>query len=416
MTTTEYGTPGGYRDALSSGEFRALFGAFTLSMQGNVVTGLALAVLVYRQTTSALLSALTFSVALLPYLFGGTLLSGLVDRLPARRMLAGCDIGCAVLLVVMTLPGLPVLALLALLFAMSTFAPLAMGTLGALMPEILPPEAVVPGRSLIRVVAQGSQIAGYALGGGLLSVLSPRDVLTLEAGVFVVAAVVVRIFLTARPARRAPEASLAGDSLRGVAEVMRNAPLRRVLLLNWFVPFLVVAPEALAAPSVAARGWPSSAVGWWLAAVPVGLVAGELGGIWLIPAVRRARLVGAFAAAGFVPLVLFAARPSLLAALALLAVCGLGGAYSLGLDQLLLEVTDRELLGRAYTVNSAGLMALQGAGFAAAGTAAEFVSTDTVIAVAGIAGLVTVALLWRPPGGSVTPESGDGPGRSPAAT
>ena len=116
--------PGRYRDAFASSEFRALFGAFVVSMLGYVVAGLALTVLVYRQTNSALLSALTFTMTFVPYLFGGALLSGLVDRVPPRRLLVVLRPGRRGLVAVMVLPGMPVPALFALLFALSLLTPL----------------------------------------------------------------------------------------------------------------------------------------------------------------------------------------------------------------------------------------------------------------------------------------------------
>jgi hypothetical protein len=389
---TMIGQAGRYRDAFASAEFRGLFGAFVVSMLGYVVAGLALTVLVYRETASPLLSALTFTMAFLPYLFGGTLLSGLVDRVAPRRLLVCCDLGCAVLVAVMTLPGTPLPVLFALLSAMSLLMPVAGGTRGALVADVLPPEAVVPARSLLRLVSQGAQICGYAAGGGLLAVLSPRAVLGVETVTFAASALVLRVFLVRCPARGRSRGSLAGDSLRGVAEVLRNVPLRRVLLLGWLVPFLMSFPEALAAPSVAARGLPASATGWWLAAGPVGTVAGEVAGIWLIPAARRGRLAAPLAACGFVPFLVFALRPPLVPALVLLGTAGLCGAYMLGLDQLVLDVTPPELLGRAYTVNSSGLMTAQGLGFAAAGALGEVVPADAAITIAGAAGLLVVAL------------------------
>ncbi|MDN3355244.1 MFS transporter [Actinomadura sp. DC4] len=410
MTTTT--RPGRYRDAFAAPEFRSLFGALVVSMLGYVVAGLALTVLVYRQTASPLLSALTFTMAFLPYLFGGTLLSGLVDRVPPRRLLAGCDLGSAAIVAVMTLPGTPVPALFALLFAMSLLTPLAAGARGALVADVLPPAAVVPARSLLRMVSQGAQICGYAIGGGLLAVLSPRAVLGGEIATFAASALVLRVSLRRRPARGRAGGSLAGDSLRGVAEVLRNAPLRRVMFLGWLVPFVAVCPEALAAPSVAARGLPSSATGWWLAAGPLGTVAGEVAGIYLIPAARRGRLTAPLAACGFLSLLAFALHPRLVPAALLLGAAGLSGAYMLGLDQLLLDVTPPELLGRAYAVNSAGLMTTQGLGFAAAGALGEAVRPDTAIVVAGVAGLAVVALCRPRP---LRRGSAAGPGPRPAA-
>jgi Major Facilitator Superfamily len=427
VTTTDKVHAGRYRDAFASTEFRALFGALIVSMLGNVVASLAIVVLVYRRTNSPLLSALTFTTMFVPYLLGGTLLSGLVDRVPVRRLLVCCDLGGAVLVAVMTVPGLPVPALFALLFGLSLLMPLSTGARSALLPRILAPGVVVPARSLFRMVSQGGQIAGYAVGGGLLADLSPHAVLGVGVATYAVSACVLRVFLGAHPKNARgdrPGASLAADSLHGVGQVLRDRPLRRVLLLGWLVPLLMVVPEALAAPSAAARGLPSSATGWWLAAGPVGTVAGELAGVWLVPAARRGGLTTPLAACGFVPFLVFVLDPSLAPALVLLAASGLCGAYLLGLDQLLLDVTPPDLLGRAYTVNTSVLMATQGLGFAAAGAVAELVSPDRVIAAAGVAGLVTVAVLRAPRGvtragraaRAVRRESAAGPGRRRAAS
>jgi hypothetical protein len=48
------------------------------------------------------------------------------------------------------------------------------------------------------------------------------------------------------------------------------------------------------------------------------------------------------------------------------------GAYSIGLDQRLLEATPQHLRGRTLSLATSGLMLANGLGFAAAGAAAEF--------------------------------------------
>ena len=394
---TEFSAPGHYRDAFAVREFRVMFAAYVVSMLGIVVAGLALTVQVYDRTGSSLLSALTFTLSFLPFLFGGTLLSGLVDRIPPRRLLAGCDLLSAALVAVMALPGLPIAVLLVLLFCMNLSAPLAVGTRSALLPEIMPPGAVVPARSLFRMVAQTAQICGYAAGGGLLAGLAPRDVLLVDAFALAAAAAVIRFGLRHHdPVGPARAGSLARDSLGGIRDVLARPALRRVLLLTWLVPFFACAPEALAAPAAAHLGLPSSAAGWWLTAIPVGTVAGELAGVLFLPAAWRRRLVRPFAACCFLPLIVFIAQPELPLALTLLVLAGTGAAYTLGLDQLLLEVTPAELRGRAFTVSTAGLMTLQGLGFAAAGALGEVMTPFAVIVTAGCAGLIVVAALRTP--------------------
>jgi hypothetical protein len=166
-----------------------------------------------------------------------------------------------------------------------------------------------------------------------------------------------------------------------------------VLVLQWLVPTCSVAPEALAAPSVTALHAGTAAVGWWLAAIPAGTVAGEVAGVWLLDQERQRRLLRPLAAAVFVPLLAFVASPPLGLALALLVASGAASAYVLGLDRLLVDVTPPPLLARMYATSTAGLVSLQGFGFAAAGAVAEVVPPHVAIACAGVAGLAVVAAL-----------------------
>jgi hypothetical protein len=77
----------------------------------------------------------------------------------------------------------------------------------------------------------------------------------------------------------------------------------------------------------------------------------------------------------------------------LLVIPGLCSAWMLGLDSLILEVTPEHLLGRVFSINTAGLISPQGLGLAAAGELAEFVPPHVAIAIAGVTGLAIVALL-----------------------
>ena len=125
-------------------------------------------------------------------------------------------------------------------------------------------------------------------------------------------------------------------------------------------------------------------------------VAGMLSaGAWLSPS-RRLRLMVPLAAWTLAPLLGFAARPGLIPAMALLVLSGLGWAYSIGLDQRLLEATPEHLRGRTLSLATSGLMLANGLGFAAAGAAAELASPQAVIVASGLAGLLVVTLLARP--------------------
>jgi predicted MFS family arabinose efflux permease len=393
-----------YRDALAVREFRAIFASVAVSICGSVVSSVALTILVYQRTASPLLASLTFALGFFPYLAGGLLLSAVVDRVPPRRLLVGIDLSCTALVAAMAWPGMPVPALLALVTATGALTSTSAGARAGLVRSVVPEAAYVPARSLLRIAAQAAQVAGNGVGGILVVLLTARGAILVDAVSFAASAAIVRFGLSARPARgRSPERShLVVESLRNARDALSRPLVRRLLLFGWLVPMFSVAPEALAAPYVSDAGGSAALVGWWLVALPVGIITGDILGIWALPARRQRRLVGPLAAASFVPYLAFVWSPPVAVALPLLVLSGLCSAYSLGLDALVRDAVPAEAFARTMTVNTSGLMFLQGLGFAIAGACAELVgSSAAAIALAGVAGLVVVALL-----GTVKEKSG----------
>ena len=168
----------------------------------------------------------------------------------------GCDLLSAAIVALMASSAVPVPALLALLFLLGLISPVAGGMRNRLLVVVLPAEAFIAGRSLFRIVAQSAQVVGNAAGGLLIALTSPRGALLLDCVSFLGSALVVRAATRAR----APLGGEAGeharnilrDSLAGASAVLADPRIRRVLLLGWLVPTCAVAPEALAAPYVAA--------------------------------------------------------------------------------------------------------------------------------------------------------------------
>ncbi|HXL16904.1 MAG TPA: MFS transporter, partial [Streptosporangiaceae bacterium] len=162
-----------YAAALANPEFRAIFAASAMAITGTVVSAVVLTVLVFERTRSPFLSALTFTLGFMPYLFAGTLLSGIVDRVPPRRLLASCSLGSAGLTAAMAFPHMPVALLLMLLVGTGTLGGIGSATQGALVRSAVPEASYVPARSLIRIASQVAQVGGNPLGGLLLVAVSP---------------------------------------------------------------------------------------------------------------------------------------------------------------------------------------------------------------------------------------------------
>jgi MFS family permease len=385
-----------YSDALGSREMRALVLAQLVSVAGTAVAAVALTVLVYRRTASPLLASLTFALGFLPFVLGGALLSGLVDRVHPRLLSAGCDAGCAALMVAIAVPGLPLLALFALLLASGILASLSNGARIALTRAAVPAGGYVPARSLLRIASQLAQIAGNAGGGGLLVAFGSSGALLVNAGTFLFSAGLVRLRLADHPSvGQAGADRLVADSLRGAGRILARRDVRRLLLFGWLVPMFFVAPEAVAAPYVASHHGSAALVGWWLVALPIGLIAGDFAGVRLLSSRRQQRVMAPVAAAGFLPYLAFAASPAIPVGMALLVVAGTSGVYSLGFDARLRDAVPQELFARTMTLNSSGLMAIQGIGFTLAGAIAQGVGPAKAVVIAGAGGIVSTVVLLR---------------------
>ncbi|MFD3943530.1 MFS transporter [Streptomyces sp. NPDC058579] len=387
-------TPG-YRAVFAVREFRVVFGAHLLSLLGVVVSEIALTVLVYELTRSPLLSALTFALGFLPYLLGGTLLAGVADRYPPRRVLVVCDLVCAACVALMVVPATPVAGLLVLRCVVAAVAPVFNGTRMATLADILGEgDLFVLGRSLLRIVSQSALLTGFAVGGLLLTVVAPRGAIAITAATFLASALLLRLGTRKRPARGVGETAKEGGNL----SLLRDRRIRALMLMFWVPPLFAVVPEALAAPYADQAGVSTAALGLLMCALPVGTIAGELfAGSALGPA-TRSRLVYPLVLLGVLPYLLYLVQPGAALAGLALAIAGATGAYTLGLDAWFVAAVPEGRRGRAMTLMTAGMMTAQGVGMAGAGLAAEFLPVHLVVAATGVLGtlcLVAVVLEVR---------------------
>jgi MFS family permease len=247
---------GGLGAVFRIAEFRALWGAEVVSIAGDQLARVALAVLVYGRTGSAAWAALTYALTFLPALLGGVLLGRLADRYPRRRVMIVADSARAVLVGLMAIPAVPLWAVCGLLVVVVLLAPPHTAAQGALLPEVLPGQLYEAGLAVRQITNQAAQVVGFATGGLLVAALSPAAALALDAATFALSAVVLRVGLRARavPADGAADdgpSSWGADVRVGLRAVFRHP--RRLALAGavWLVGCYIL-PEALAAPSSAA--------------------------------------------------------------------------------------------------------------------------------------------------------------------
>nr|BFE64585.1 hypothetical protein GCM10020063_091110 [Dactylosporangium thailandense] len=191
---------------------------------------------------------------------------------------------------------------------------------------------------------------------------------------------------------------LAAASWRGNAALLRDRTIRRLLLVQWLPPAFITGAEALMVPYAAGRGFPAGVAGWLLAAIPVGMVAGNLVIGRLLAPARRERLVPALIALMGLPCLAFAVPPGaagghptwpLLAAA--LVVVGVGSAFGLGVQAAFRDALPADGRGQAFGLLSTGLMTAQGLLPALAGLLAEALRPGLVVGLLGAATLLIAA-------------------------
>ncbi|MDT7798026.1 MAG: hypothetical protein QOI78_1459 [Actinomycetota bacterium] len=388
------------RAVLANREFRALWFAETQSMLGDQLTIVALAILVFDRTGSPLLSAIVYSLTFLPALAGGLGLSQLADRFPRRAVLAAGSLAQAVLIGLMAIPGMP-MAWLFVLFVLARLAN-APGNAAqnALGREIFTDDDVyLQSQDLRGITNNTAMLGGLAVGGLLVTTIGTSWALAIDALTFLVAAVAVRLLVLRRAA--------AGDGgapwFGAIRQVFGDERLRVLLYLSWLVGLAVI-PEGLAAPLAAQLGAGDRAVGWLLAADPLGFVLGTFLLSRYVSTEHRRKLLGVLAALPLAALAAFALRPGLVVALVLLALAGATGAYVITVSATFITWVPNDIRGSAGGLYRTGLRVAQGVGVGIGGLVAQWAgSANATIALAGAVGLlvaVPVALAWRRVGGT----------------
>jgi MFS family permease len=410
-----------FRDVFAVREFRALWFSEVLSVAGDRLALVALTLLIYDRTGSALLSALAYAAGYLPWVFGGLFLSELADRYPRRSVMVACDAIRTVLVGAMVLPHVPLAALVALLFAATMFAPPFESSRASITPDILQGEKYVLGTAVIQTTVLAGQVVGAAGGGVAVALIGVRPSLAVDALTFVLSGLFIGLGTHRRPAAAKPETIQPSPLARmrgGIQLVFGDPGLRTLLLLGWLVVFYTI-PEGIAAPYAARLGGGSIATGLVLASTVLSTtIATPLFTRFVRPR-QRIDLMAPLAVLTCLTLVLTALRPGLALSLVIFSFSAMFGVYQIAANTAFVVRLPNERRAQAFGIASMGVIVGQGAAFVAAGAAAEVVAPAVVIAVGGGLGTVvaySLMLRWRhvsPPGGRHA--AGRRPGRAAAS-
>ncbi len=376
--------------------FRRLAATYAVNELGDWMGIIALSVLVFEQTDSALATAgLFLGTRFLPALFA-PILTTRAEKPPPRYALPVIYCGEAA-----AFGGLALLATNFSLAAVIAVAAIdgALALTGRALTRSVVAELLEQtgelraGNALLNIAFTGGAAVGPALAGLIVAGSSVQTALLLDAASFYV---IAWILLTAGPLPQAePEPGRMRDRVRaGVAYLRQKVALRWLLIAQGgaFIFFAAVIPvEVVYAKET--LGTTDTGYGVMLASWGVGMVLGSL----IFAAVRRTSLqilllfstlaVGA----GYLGL---AAAPTLALACAASVLGGAGnGVQWVSAISAVQELTAAEMQARVMSVLESIGAAMPGIGFAIGGVIAALLSPRSTFLVAGLGIFAIVALM-----------------------
>ncbi len=410
---------GAERNPLRLPAFRRLAAAFTINQFGNWIGDVALAILVFDRTGSALATAALFlTLRFLPALLGPPLTSK-VEVIPARRILPAIHLAEGLIFAAIawlashfSLPGVLILGALDGVLSIAAMALVR----GATATLLAPDGTLRRGNAILNLGFSAGGALGPVIAGILVAALGPGSALILDAGTFVVVAVILATTSGLRLAHTEAR-GWSGRLRAGLREAASRPGVRSLMLAQALalVFFTAVVPiEVVYAKRTLHAG--DAGYGILLAAWGVGMVLGSIG----YAAATRARLMVVLAVS--TALIGFgyggiALAGSLAAACVFSAVGGVGnGAQWIAVVTAIQVSVSEEVQSSVMALLGAINQVMPAVGFLLGGLLTTLASPRTTYAAAGIGVLLALMIaLARPPhgleaaAGAPSGETGAGP-------
>lgn len=405
----------GLTDPLRKPQFRRLAASYAVNEMGDWMGIVALSVLVYDRTGSALATATLFlATRFLPALIAPVLVAR-VERAAPRYALPVVYCGEAIAfggLALLAGDSFLLLGVVALATIDGTLALTGRALTRAVVAALLEPSGELrAGNAVLNVAFTGSAAVGPALAGLIIAGFGVQTALLLDAASFYTIAWI--LFRAGPLPHPEPDPGLVRDRVRaGLAYIREQATLRRLLIAQGaaFVFFAAVIPiEVIYSKQTLDAG--DSGYGLLLASWGIGMVIGSI----VFASVRRAPLpvllffstlaVGA----GYLGL---AAAPSLAVACAASVVGGAGnGVQWVSAISAVQELTVAGMQARVMSVLESIGAAMPGVGYLLGGLLASGGSPRTTFLVAGL-GVFAIVAVAAPVMGKKWPERREktGPG------
>jgi MFS family permease len=398
----------------------ARFSAFwigqTISLFGDRLHQVALAVLVFGATGSPLLTGLVFLAATLPNLFLSPIAGTLVDRWDQKSVLVVSDLLRAALVLILPLAALRDIALVyPIVFAITSVSIFFRPAKAAILPRIVRRDDLMAANSATWTSDTMADLIGYPLAGLFVAFLGPSLPLAFwaDSATYLVSALLI-VGLTIPPLAR-PAAVRVGGAIRAFTaelregwQFLRSQPalfqntlisaVAQMSIGTTLALTIVYAGEALDARLI---GYPVNDSAISYAAVETAIGLGNLLGGLVVGALGAQLRKGWLIVAGFVVMglasIFFGLVGHLL--LALVAALVIGAAnlvYIIPTQTLFAELTPAEMMGRVVSFRSSLVFGALTGAMGLSGLLAESLPAGLVIAAFGaitaVSGLIAALL------------------------
>ncbi len=373
-----------------------------LSGFGDTLHYIALVVLVYEITGRGAAVAVLVAAEVVPVLVLGALAGVVIDRFSRKAVLVGSDLARAALVLTLVWPrgvGHAYLVAAGLAAGAVFFGP----TVQAVIPALTTPEQRLAANSVAWSTGRLVQIVASAVAGGLIAAVGTGTAFALNAATFLVSALLIaRLRIPAHAGQVGADArrGLGGyvaDARAGLAFALRDRLVSRLVVVQSVASLAVGATGAmLVVLSERHLGLSPAGFAWLIGAIGAGALVGPLIPNALARDPRDARWL-------FVPYVIRGVGDVLLAVvtplpvvLAILFVYGLNTATGVVVFNTALQgAVPDAVRGRVFTLldvawNANRLLSLAAGGLIvdAFGVRPLFWSGGTLLALAGVLGLV----------------------------
>lgn len=216
--------------------FRRYWAAHSVNSAGSTITLVALPILMFQTTGSALLTALLDSVYIAPYLLLGLFVGALADRADRRWLMIGCDAASA-----LALASIPVASALGSLTTAHLLVATALAGVGFVgfdaaqwgaLPSLVGRDRAVPAISSLGAVDSTLAVAGTAAAGALAAAIGAAAAIWFDAASFVASAVLLTTVRGSFGPGSGSEcrAGLRADVVEGVRFMWRHRLIRALTL------------------------------------------------------------------------------------------------------------------------------------------------------------------------------------------